>query len=179
MKVPRLGVESELQLPAYATATAIPDPGCICDIHHRSCECWILNPLNKVRDRTCILMNTIQIHFHWAMMGTPRRVILPIVTFTRATEVMYPWILLPCSLSFLWEFTLFLGQVSSTFFWKQRAYLIPFLDSLRFFLDSCMNSFWWKTEKSLLYSSKFSTAERPNSKSVTLFLKDFSGLIHS
>ena len=26
MEVPRLGVESELQLPAYATATATPDP---------------------------------------------------------------------------------------------------------------------------------------------------------
>ena len=25
MEVPRLGVESELQLPAYATATAMPD----------------------------------------------------------------------------------------------------------------------------------------------------------
>ena len=26
MEVPRLGVESELQLPAYTTATAMPDP---------------------------------------------------------------------------------------------------------------------------------------------------------
>ena len=26
MEAPRLGVESELQLPAYATATAMPDP---------------------------------------------------------------------------------------------------------------------------------------------------------
>ena len=36
MKVPRLGVESELQLPAYATATATatPDLSCICDLHH-------------------------------------------------------------------------------------------------------------------------------------------------
>ena len=31
MEVPRLGVESELQLPAYATATAIPDLSYICD----------------------------------------------------------------------------------------------------------------------------------------------------
>ena len=26
MKIPRLGIESELQLPAYTTATAMPDP---------------------------------------------------------------------------------------------------------------------------------------------------------
>ena len=40
MEVPRLGVESELQLPAYttakakATATATPDPSHICDLYH-------------------------------------------------------------------------------------------------------------------------------------------------
>ena len=31
MEVPRLGVESELQLPATAIATATPDPSCKCD----------------------------------------------------------------------------------------------------------------------------------------------------
>ena len=31
-EVPRLGVESELQLPAYATAMATLNPGCICDL---------------------------------------------------------------------------------------------------------------------------------------------------
>ena len=30
---PRLGVESELQLPTYATAIAMPDPSHICDLH--------------------------------------------------------------------------------------------------------------------------------------------------
>ena len=34
MEVPRLGVESELQLPAYTTATATLDPSHICDLHH-------------------------------------------------------------------------------------------------------------------------------------------------
>ena len=33
MEVPRLGVESELQLPAYTTATATQDPSHIFDIH--------------------------------------------------------------------------------------------------------------------------------------------------
>ena len=34
MKFPRLGVESELQLLAYATATAMQDPSCVCNLHH-------------------------------------------------------------------------------------------------------------------------------------------------
>ena len=29
MEVPRLGVQSELQLPAYTTVTATPDPSCV------------------------------------------------------------------------------------------------------------------------------------------------------
>ena len=36
MEVPRLGVKSELQLPAYATATATSDPSCICNLRHSS-----------------------------------------------------------------------------------------------------------------------------------------------
>ena len=52
MEVPRLGVESELQLPACitATATATPDLSHVCDLPHSSGQRWILNPLNKVRD---------------------------------------------------------------------------------------------------------------------------------
>ena len=42
MEVPRLGVESELALLAYATATAMPDPSHICDLHHSSWQSWIL-----------------------------------------------------------------------------------------------------------------------------------------
>ena len=53
-EVPRLGVESKIQLPAYGTATAMPDPNHICDPHQR--QCWILNPLSKARD----LMDTIR-----------------------------------------------------------------------------------------------------------------------
>ena len=36
MEVPRLGVESELQLLSCATATAIPDGSHVCDLHHSS-----------------------------------------------------------------------------------------------------------------------------------------------
>ena len=33
MEVPRLGVESELELLAYTTNTAMPDPRCIGNLH--------------------------------------------------------------------------------------------------------------------------------------------------
>ena len=59
MEVPGLGVESELQLSAYTTAMATPDPSCICDLLHSSWQHWILNPLTKARDQTLILMNTM------------------------------------------------------------------------------------------------------------------------
>ena len=50
MEVPRLGVESELQMPAYAAATVMWDPSHICDLYHNSWQCQILNPLSKARD---------------------------------------------------------------------------------------------------------------------------------
>ena len=55
MEVSRLGVELELQLPAYATATARPDP---------SCSLWqsqILNPLSKARHWTHLLRDTSRV----------------------------------------------------------------------------------------------------------------------
>ena len=55
MEVLRLGVESKVQLPAYATATATQDPSHGCDLHHSSWQCWILNPLSEARDQTCNL----------------------------------------------------------------------------------------------------------------------------
>ena len=36
VEVPRLGVESELQLSAYTTTTATPDPSHVCKLHHSS-----------------------------------------------------------------------------------------------------------------------------------------------
>ena len=71
MEVPRLGVESELQLPAYTTATAMADLSCISDLHHSSRQWWILNPQSKAKDGTCDLMDTSRVHYRQAMMGTP------------------------------------------------------------------------------------------------------------
>ena len=72
MEVPRLGIKSELQLPAYATVTATSDLSCVCNLHHSSWQRRILNPLSEARDRTCNLMLPSQIHFCYATTGNPR-----------------------------------------------------------------------------------------------------------
>ena len=69
MEVPRLGVYSELQLPAYSTA--MPDLSLIGDLHHCSWQHWILNPLSKGKDRTRNLMVPTRIRFRCATTGTP------------------------------------------------------------------------------------------------------------
>ena len=78
-EVPRLGVESELQLPAYGTTVATWDPSRICDLHPSSWQRWIFNPLSETRDRTQNLMVPIRIHFHCTTTGTPQ---------TRAVSVL-------------------------------------------------------------------------------------------
>ena len=64
MEVPRLGVELELQLLAYATATAMPGLSHICTLHCSSRQQRILNPLSETRDRTHILTDTSRVHYH-------------------------------------------------------------------------------------------------------------------
>ena len=59
MEVPRLGVQLELQLPAYDTGIATPDASRICDLGHSLLQHQILNPLSEARDQTCILMDTM------------------------------------------------------------------------------------------------------------------------
>ena len=61
MEVPRLGVEPELLLPVYATATATWDPSSVCNPNHSARQRRILNPLSKAMDRTCILMDASQV----------------------------------------------------------------------------------------------------------------------
>ena len=68
-EVPGLGVESELQLPTYTTAT--PDLSCICDLYHSSWQRQILNPLSEARHQTHNLMVPSQTRFRCAMTGTP------------------------------------------------------------------------------------------------------------
>ena len=69
--VPRLGVGSEFQQPAYTTAIATRNPSCVWNLHHSSQQRPIPDPSSEARDRTRILMDTSWIHFHCAMTGTP------------------------------------------------------------------------------------------------------------
>ena len=71
MEVPSLGVKSELQLPTYTIDTAMQNPSHGCNIHHSSLQRWILNPLSKARDQTCILMDTSLFHYPRATVRTP------------------------------------------------------------------------------------------------------------
>ena len=70
MEVTRLGVQLELQLPAYTTATARQDPSCVCDLHHSSRQ-----QLSEARVQTCILMDISQVHFCGTTTGTQTTVL--------------------------------------------------------------------------------------------------------
>ena len=63
MEVPMLGAKLQLHLLAYTTATASQDLSCVCDLHHSSWQCQILNPLSEARNRTCNLMVPSWIRF--------------------------------------------------------------------------------------------------------------------
>ena len=70
MEVPRLGVESELQLPAYTTVTAMLDPSRICNLHHSSWQSQILKLLSRARDQTAtswFLVGFISIVPQWEL----------------------------------------------------------------------------------------------------------------
>ena len=66
-----LGVDWELQLLAYTTATAMWDLSHICDLYHSSRQHWIPDLLSKARDRIHIPMDTSWIRLHYARMETP------------------------------------------------------------------------------------------------------------
>ena len=75
MEVPRLGVLWELQLSAYATATAMQNPSLFCNLHHSSQHGQILNLLSEARDGTHNLMVPSQICFCCTRMGVPRKLL--------------------------------------------------------------------------------------------------------
>jgi len=70
MEVLRLGVQSELHLPAYAMATEMWGLSHVCDLHCNSGQHQILNPLSEARDQTCNMVIS-RIHFHCTTTGTP------------------------------------------------------------------------------------------------------------
>ena len=58
MKVPRLGVQLELQLLACDTGIAMPDLSCVRNLHHSSRQSQVLNPLSEASYQTHVLMDT-------------------------------------------------------------------------------------------------------------------------
>ena len=76
MEVLRLGVELELRLPAYTTATAMPDPRSLFNLHCSLWQCWMLNPLSEARDRTHILRDTSQVLYLLSHRGNSRPLFL-------------------------------------------------------------------------------------------------------
>ena len=70
-EVPRLGVESELELSSSTTATVTLDSSHVCGLSRSSRPRQILNPLGGVRDRIRILTVTSWGRYCWATMGTP------------------------------------------------------------------------------------------------------------
>ena len=71
MEVPRLGVQSELQLPATAKATATRNLSHNYALHQHSRQLQMPSLLREARDGSCILMDTSRIHFCCTMTGTP------------------------------------------------------------------------------------------------------------
>ena len=72
MEAPRVGVKSELQLPAYTIATQTGDLSHVCDLHHSSQQCQILNPLRGVRDQTYVHTDASQFMTaepRWELLG--------------------------------------------------------------------------------------------------------------
>ena len=93
MEVPRLGVQSELQLPAYTTATVKPHLSCVCDLHHSSRQQPIPNPLSEARDRTRNLMVPSWICFHCSITGTPSGLsLLNLHIFWSSLQVVQCWL---------------------------------------------------------------------------------------
>ena len=85
MEVPRLGVKSEMYLPAYTTVTAMQGPRCVFILHHSSQQHWILDPVSEARYQPHILMDISQICFRWATTGTPG------MNIFKGTETLLPY----------------------------------------------------------------------------------------
>ena len=87
MEVPRLGVELELQLLAYTTATATQDPSPICNLRHSSRQCWILNPLSEGRDRTHIFVDASRVP---KMLSHHRNVFIYLLFALKYCSFLFP-----------------------------------------------------------------------------------------
>ena len=78
-----LGIELELHLPAYATATAMQDPSHDCNVHHSSPQHQIPNPLSEARNQTHILMDTSQ------FSSVPQQELPTLFLYKRPVDYIY------------------------------------------------------------------------------------------
>ena len=69
-----------------ATATAMQNVSRICDLHYRSWQRQILNPLSEARDWNRYLRIPSQIHFCCATMGIPCSILL---YFYESSAILY------------------------------------------------------------------------------------------
>ena len=129
---PRLGVRSELQLPVYTTATAMPGLSRACDLHHSSRQHWILNPLSEAKDGSSILMDTSWVYYHWATTGIPRKVIFNCIGIINSSTPHVPKELgrafflvhfQDCDASSALTLQLFLGKVGNKYTLVQFTFL--------------------------------------------------------
>ena len=114
-----------LQLPDYATATAIRDLSRVCDVHHSSQQHQILNPLSKARDQTHVLMDISRVHYCWVTMEFQKSLHGEAVTFI-AAEVFQ-------NLNF---------HLKPEFYHWQQTLLVVFLEmtgSFLWFLGKCLS----------------------------------------
>ena len=65
------GLIGATELPAYTTATATPEPSHVCNVHHSSQQCQIVNPLSEAMDRTRNFIVPGWIRFCCSTTGTP------------------------------------------------------------------------------------------------------------
>ena len=92
MDVPRLGVESELQLPAYTTASAAPDPSHVCGLYHSHSD---------TRSKPH-LRATPQLQQHWILVVTVvARVAF--VAWVRSLARDFPHAVAAAKKSILWQ----------------------------------------------------------------------------
>ena len=67
-------------MPGYTTTTATWDLSQVCDLHHSSWLCQLLNPLRGARDQTCILTDTGRVRYHGVTTGTPKPFFIQVIS---------------------------------------------------------------------------------------------------
>ena len=148
MEVPKLGVELELQLLAYATATATRGLSCISDLCHSSRQCQILNPLRELRDTSWVcnllshsgncaiivlsifnhclvyLLKELQLYIYWIFACFPFQPLLSCIL----TSFSCPWL-----------FSCFYSMPLNKFSFESGSFLLAagFLCSSMYFAPNC------------------------------------------